>query len=322
MANHTILITRPIPEAGIRVLQSAGMKLRMNQRTRQYDEEELIEAAKGVHAVVCQLADPIKRPVLVAAAPTCKVVATCAVGYDNIDVATAVELGMTVTHTPDVLTNATADLTWALMLAAARRLGEAERFVRAGAWRGWGMMQLLGADLYGRTLGIVGAGRIGQAVARRAVGFDMTVRYCARSDKPEMTKLGAKRLPLDALLLESDFVSLHVPLTGETRHLIGADEFAKMKRGAILINTARGSVVDQAEMIDALKDGRLAAAGLDVYDGEPAIPQELLKLENVVLLPHIGSATVTTRNRMAEMAARDVIAVLSGESPKHPIPQP
>jgi glyoxylate reductase len=271
---------------------------------------------------VCQLADPINRDVLTAAAPSCKVVATCAVGFDNIDVGAASELGMTVTHTPDVLTDATADLTWALMLATARRLGEAERFVRSGAWHGWGMMQLLGVDVFGRTLGIVGAGRIGQAVARRASGFDMKVIYTARSDKPEMKKLGAKRVSLDALLAESDFVSLHVALTPDTRQLMGAVEFEKMKRGAILINTARGAVVDQSALIDALRNGRLAAAGLDVFDGEPAIPQALLKLENVVLLPHIGSATVTTRNRMAEMAARDVIAVLSGEAPAHPVSIP
>jgi len=322
MTGSTVLITRPIPEAGIRVLQSAGLKLRMNQRTRQYAEDELIDAASGVQAIVCQLADPINRAVLAAAAPSCKIVATCAVGHDNIDVGAAAEFGMTVTHTPDVLTEATADLTWALLLAAARRLGEGERLVRAGAWRGWGMMQLLGADVFGRTLGVVGAGRIGQAVARRARGFDMTILYAARSAKPAMTELGARHVPLDDLLAGSDFVTLHVPLTPDTRHLIGAEEFARMRRGAILINTARGAVVDQAELIRALRDGTPAAAGLDVYDGEPAVPQELLKLENAVLLPHIGSATVSTRNRMAEMAAREVVAVLSGEAAAHPVPRP
>ncbi len=316
----TVLITRPIPEAGIRALQSAGMRFRMNPSARQFTEQELLDAVRGVQAIVCQLADPINRAVLTAAAPTCRVVATCAVGYDNIDVPAARELGMVVTHTPDVLTDATADLTWALLLATARRLGEAERHVRAGAWRGWGMMQLLGADVFGRTLGIVGAGRIGQAVARRASGFDMRLLYAGRSEKPAMTALGARRVPLDTLLEESDFVSLHVPLTPETRQMMGADAFKKMKSGAILINTARGAVLDQQELIHALREGPLAAAGLDVYDGEPAIPPELLKLENVVLLPHIGSATVTTRNRMAEMAACDVVAVLTGKTPRHPVP--
>ncbi len=316
----TVLVTRMIPEIGVRILQKAGFRVRMNPQARQYREGELADAVKDVDAVICQLTDPVRRRVLEAAVPRCKVIATCAIGFDNIDLQAANELGIVVTNTPGVLTNATADLTWALMLATARRLGEAERFVRAGAWRGWGMLQFLGADVHARTLGIIGAGRIGTAVARRAAGFDMPILYHSRSDKPEMTKLGAKRVPLPELLGQSDFISLHVPLTDNTRYLLNADAFQQIRRGAILINTARGAIVDHAEMIEALRSGRLAAAGLDVYDGEPAIPKELLELDNVVALPHIGSATVSTRNRMAEMAAENVVSVLHGKPPINPIP--
>lgn len=319
MSDKTVLVTRLIPEIGIRVLQKAGLRVRMNQQARQYREDELAEAVRDVDAVVCQLADRFHAAVLESAAPRCKVIATCAVGYDNIDVAAAAKLGIHVTNTPDVLTNATADLTWALLLATARRLGEAERFVRAGAWRGWGMLQYLGADVYGRTLGIIGAGRIGTAVARRAAGFDMPILYHARRDCPAMADLGAKRVALPELLAQSDFISLHVPLTPETRRMLDADAFGRIKKGAILINTARGAVLDQSELINALRTGRLAAAGLDVYDGEPSIPKELLELDNVVALPHIGSATVTTRNRMAEMAAQNIVAVLRGEPPLNPV---
>jgi len=319
MPKPVVYLTRLIPDAGLDLLVKAGFSLRINQKARGLSADELIEAAAGAHAVISQLADPIKDSVLEAWAPQCKVVATCAVGYDNIDVKAAAKLGITVTNTPDVLTNATADLTWALLLATARRLGEGERLVRAGAWRGWEMMQLMGADVFGQSLGLIGAGRIGQAVAKRATGFDMKVQYVARSEKPEMTALGAKRVDLDTLLTTSDFISLHTALTPDTHHLLNAKAFDKLKPGAILINTARGSVVDQVEMIAALRDGRLAAAGLDVYDGEPAIPKELLELDNVVLLPHIGSATVRTRTRMAEIAANNVIAVLSNQPPATPV---
>jgi len=315
MNEHTVLITRLIPDHGLGILQQAGIRVRMNQQARQYREEELADAVREVDAVICQLADPMTRCVLQAAVPRCRIVANCAVGYDNIDVVAAAELGIAVTNTPDVLTEATADLTWALLLATARRIGEAERYVHSGAWRGWGMLQFLGADVFGRTLGIVGAGRIGVAVARRAAGFNMPVEYHARSDKQAMADLGAKRVPLKTLLAQSDYVSLHLPLNPGTHHMLDAESFNNMKRGAILINTARGALLDQADLIQALRDGRIGAAGLDVYDGEPAIPRGLIEMDNVVTLPHIGSATVTTRNRMAEMAARNVIAVLNGDPP-------
>ena len=281
--------------------------------------DELLDEVGDHDAIICQLPDPIDRAVFEAAAPRCKAIATCAVGYDNIDVAAARAHGIVVTNTPDVLTEATADLTWALLLATARRLGEAERFLRAGAWRGWGMLDFQGADVFGKKLGIVGAGRIGTAVARRARGFDMSVCYCARENKKSIEELGATRVALGELLETSDFVSLHVPLTEETHHLLDAKALDRMKRGAILINTARGGVVDQVALIEALREGRLAAVGLDVFDKEPAVPPELLSLSNAVLLPHIGSATVSTRSKMAEIAAANVIAVLRGEPPLNPV---
>ena len=319
MSKPLVYLTRLIPDAGLDLLVRAGCQLRINQKARGLSEEELCAAASDADAMICQLADGISASVLKQLAPKCKIVATCAVGYDNIDVAAAKQHNIVISNTPDVLTNATADLTWALLLATARRLGEGERLVRAGAWRGWEMMQLMGADVFGRSLGLIGAGRIGQAVAKRATGFDMKIRYVARSEKPEMTALGAERVDLNTLLTDSDFVSLHTALTPETHHLINAKAFDALKPGAILINTARGSVVDQVEMIQALRDGRLAAAGLDVFDGEPAIPNELLEMDNVVLLPHIGSATVTTRTRMAEIAAENVIGVLAGKPATTPV---
>lgn len=319
MVKQSVFITRAIPEGGIALLNEAGLSVHVNSHLRALQPEELIKEVARHDAVVCQMVDQIDQKVLQAAAGKCRVIATCAVGYDNIDVASAFKLGIAITHTPDVLTETTADLTWALMLAAARRAGEGERVVRAGQWRGWGMMDFLGTDVHGKTLGVVGAGRIGTAVARRGSGFRMQLLYHARSAKPEMDSLGARRVSLNQLLESSDFVSIHVPLTEETRHLIDEKALARMKREAILINTARGAVVDQDAMIDALANGRLAAAGLDVYANEPAVPPELIKLENVVLLPHIGSATVATRTEMACMAARNVIAVLRGVTPPNPV---
>ena len=319
MSSKSVYITRLIPESGVALLTGAGFAVKMNPLARRLRRTELLEEAGRHAAIICQVPDIIDRDVLRAAAPTCKVVSLCAVGYDNVDLAAARELGIVVTNTPDVLTEATADLTWALLLATARRLGEAERFVRAGAWRGWGMLDFMGADVFGRTLGIVGAGRIGTAVAKRARGFDMRVLYCAKEMKESIEAVGASRAPIGKLLRESDFVSLHVPLTPQTHHFINVQALGEMKRTAILINTSRGAIVDQVALIDALRRGRLAAAGLDVYEKEPAIPQALLDLDNVVLLPHIGSATVRTRAKMAEIAAANAVAVLRGEAPLNPV---
>lgn len=319
MASQSVYITRSIPESGIAALTRAGLGVRMNAFARSLRRDELSEEVGKHDAVICQLADPIDETVLRAAAPRCRVFATCAVGFDNIDLKTAAELGITITNTPDVLTDATADLAWALLMAAARRLGEAERVVRAGAWQGWGMLDYLGVDVWGATLGIVGAGRIGTAVARRAQGFSMQILYYNDKPNAELDAMGARRVEMHELVKSSDFISLHVPLTEETRHLIDEKAIRAMKRTAILINTARGAVVDQTALIEALQEGRIAAAGLDVYQNEPHVPKELIELENVVLLPHIGSATVSTRSRMARIAADNVIAILGGDPPKTPV---
>jgi glyoxylate reductase len=319
MGHRSVFITRAIPDAGITTLASAGLAVRVNPYARPFRPDELCEEVSRHDAVICQLADKIDAAVLCAAAPRCKIFATCAVGYDNFDLKTAGRLGIIVTNTPDVLTNATADLAWTLILATARRVGEAERFIRAGAWRGWGMLDFLGVDVYGRTLGIVGAGRIGTAVARRATGFSMNILYYDDEPRERIEALGARRVGMPELLAASDFVSLHVPLTEATRHLIDRRALYAMKRTAILINTARGDVVDQPALIEALHEGRILAAGLDVYQNEPHVPKELLELGNVVLLPHIGSATVATRSRMAEIAAENVIAVLNGRPPLTPV---
>jgi glyoxylate reductase len=319
MAAKSAFITGAILDAGVAALAKAGFVVRMNPLARRLRPEELREQVGKYDGVICHLVDKIDASILTAAAPRCKIFATCAVGYDNIDVRTAARLGIVVTNTPDVLTNATADLTWALLLATARRLGEAERYVRAGAWRGWSMLDLLGTDVHGRTLGIVGAGRIGIAVAKRAAGFAMTVIYCDPQSRGEMEDLGARRVELGELLETADFVSLHIPLTEGTRRLIDRKALHRMKRNAVLINTARGDVVDQIALIEALQEGRILAAGLDVYQNEPHVPKELMDLANLVLLPHIGSATVATRSRMAEIAAENLIAVLSGRPPLNPV---
>ncbi len=319
MKPASVLLTRLIPDAGIALLRQAGLNIVLNPHARPLLPEELLQEVPRHEAVICQLTDRITETVLQAARPRCRVIATCAVGYDHIDVEAASRLGIAVTNTPDVLTEATADLAWAALLAAARRLGEGERAVRAGAWRGWGMMDFLGVDVYGQTLGIVGAGRIGTATARRAAGFNMRLLYYDTAPRPEVESLGGRRVPLDELLSSSDFISLHTPLLPETRGLLDARAFRRMKRTAILVNTARGPVVDQTALIEALRRGQIAGAALDVYHDEPRVPRELMELENVVLLPHIGSATLTTRMRMAEIAARNVIAVLRNERPPCPV---
>ncbi|HIE69827.1 MAG TPA: D-glycerate dehydrogenase, partial [Planctomycetes bacterium] len=259
---------------------------------------------------VCQLTDPMTRAVI-ESAPNLRVISQIAVGHDNIDIAAATARNIVVTNTPDVLTEATADLTFALLLATARKLPTAERFLRDGKWQRWDVDLLCGGDVHGSTLGLVGLGRIGQAVARRAKGFSMRVLY--------EQELGVMRVPLDALLRESDFVSLHVPLNDDTRHLISIAQLCQMKRTAVLINTARGPIVDERALIAALEEGLLAGAGLDVFEDEPNVPGDLLALPNVVLLPHIGSAVTSVRSLMCAIAARDCAAFLSGEQPEHAV---
>jgi glyoxylate reductase len=271
-------------------------------------EKSLHKEARGI---ITLLSVKIDAPLL-DRAPKLKVVSNVAVGYDNVDVPECTRRGVMVTNTPDVLTDATADLAWALLLGAARRVAEGDRYVRAGKFKRWDFYLMRGVDFAGKTLGIVGGGRIGQAVARRGRGFGMSIVYTSREPKPGFD---ARRVELPELLRTSDFVSIHVPLSKATVHMIGAKELALMKPTAVLVNTARGPVVDEAALAKALKAGRIFAAGLDVYEKEPAVHPGLLKLDNVVLLPHVGSATEGARLGMVETAHRNCLAALRGEVP-------
>lgn len=278
--------------------------------------EKLLAAVETAHGILSHPASRFDRELL-DRAPRLKVISNIAVGYDNVDVAACTERGIAVCNTPGVLTDATADLTLALMLAVSRRVAEADRFTRSGAWRYWTPTLLLGQDLSESTVGIVGMGRIGQEVARRVKAFRSRILYHNRHRRPEVeAELGATYASLPELLEQSDFVSLHVPANAETRNLIGADELSRMKPTAYLINAARGTVVDQPALVTALREGKIAGAGLDVFAPEPiSAGDPLLALENVVLMPHVGAATVRTRQRMAELAARNLLAVLAGEPP-------
>ncbi len=281
--------------------------------------EALRERCAGADGLLTMLTDRVDEALL-AASPRLRVVSQMAVGYDNIDVVACTAHGVQVGNTPGVLTETTADLAFALLLAAARRVVEGDREVRSGAWRTWSPFALAGRDIHHANLGIVGMGRIGFEMARRARGFQMRVLYTGRRRNEAAEKeFGAQYVPLDELLAESDFVSLHMPLTPETRSMIGARELAHMHPSAILINTARGQVVDQRALVEALREGRIAGAGLDVFEAEPLpLDDPLLSLPNVTLLPHIGSASVATRTRMATMAAENLIAGLS----RGPLPNP
>ena len=314
-----VLVTRHVYPAAVAILQE-HCTVDYQDRYEVMDATELARRLRHAQGVVCQLTDPLTADVL-AAAPELRVVAQIAVGHDNIDVAAATARRIVVTNTPGILTEATADLTFALLLAVARRVPEGERFVRDGAWRRWDVDLLCGADVHGQTLGLVGFGRIGRAVARRARGFGMRVLYASRTAAPAEVEAesAATRVPLDALLRASDFVSLHVPLGDATRHLIGPAELAAMKRSAFLINTARGPIVDERALAAALDEGLIAGAGLDVFEAEPRIEPLLLTLPNVVVLPHIGSAVHSVRSRMCAIAAVDCAAVLRGERPQHPV---
>lgn len=277
---------------------------------------DLLSRVRGCDGILTLLTVPIDGKVMDAAGSQLKVISNYAVGVDNIDVGAATDRGIPVGNTPGVLTETTADLAWALLMAAGRRIVESERYVRGGRWRTWEPNLLLGHDIYGATLGIVGFGRIGQAVARRAQGFGMRVQYSNRSGPVDFD--GATHVEFETLLQESDFVSIHTPLTPDTRHLFNANAFNAMKRGAILINTARGPVVDQQALYTALSSGQLAAAALDVTDPEPLPADDpLLTLPNCIVVPHIGSASIATRNRMAEMAARNLLAGVRGEQLPH-----
>lgn len=277
--------------------------------------DELVARVAGKQALVSMITDAVRRDVIEAGTDL-KVIANAAVGYNNIDVAAARERGIVVTNTPGVLTDATADLTWALILGITRRLGEGERLIRRGGWKGWTFDFMLGAELRGKQLGIVGYGGIGRAVAARGLAFGMRIAYTSRTPKHDPD---AEAMPFDRLLATSDVVSLHCPLTPETRHLIDQPALARMKRSAYLINTSRGPVVDEKALAWALRTRLIAGAGLDVFEEEPRVEPELLTLENVLLVPHLGSGTVETRTAMADLAVRNVAAVLAGQSPLTPV---
>ncbi|MBB5851898.1 2-hydroxyacid dehydrogenase [Amycolatopsis umgeniensis] len=312
----TIAVTRWIPDEALKVLAEAG-EVKLSRAERPLTPDELREFVGGASAIVGMLHDRIDGAVADAAGPGLKVVANVAVGYDNLDVPALAERGVTVTNTPGVLTDATADLAFGLLLAVTRRIGEGERLIRSRTPWSFHLGFLLGSGLQDKTLGIVGLGQIGQAVARRALAFGMRIVYSGRSRAAEDVEktLGAKYVSVGELLRSSDVVSLHCPLTPETRHLIDADALKSMKPGAYLINTTRGPVVHEAALADALEAGEIAGAGLDVFEAEPEVEPRLLDRENVVLTPHLGSATVETRTAMAVLAAENVASVLAGGNP-------
>ncbi len=311
-----VVLTQRIPEPAATLLSEAALDVRVLRDGEAPTRDALLAAVDGCRALISLLGDPVDAAVLDAAGPSLRVVANYAVGVDNVDVAAATERGIAVANTPGVLTDASAELAVALLFATARRVVEADALVREGRFRGWQPELMLGVLLRGKTLGLVGAGRIAVATGRIARGIGMELLYANRSPRPAFEQeTGAARVELDELLRRSDVVSLHVPLAPETRHLIGAAELARMKPTAILINTARGPVVDEAALVAALRDGTIAAAGLDVYEHEPALAPGLAALPGAVLLPHLGSATVETRAAMARLTASAVVAVLRGEQP-------
>lgn len=315
-----VVITRTVPGDAVRRLLAAGHLVETWPGELPPPREDLARLLASADAVLTMVTDRIDAEML-ATSPNLKIIANMAVGYDNVDPRVAAEHGVWLTNTPRILAETTADMAFALLLDVARNVTRSDRDTRAGGWKSWSPTAFLGADVHRATLGIVGAGEIGSAVARRGRGFAMRVLYTARNPKPALeAATGAKRCSLDDLLRESDFVSLHVPLNPETRGLIGAPQFARMKRTAILINTARGTVIDQAALVEALRTGQIAGAGLDVTDPEPLpLTHELFTFPNVVIAPHIASASFATRSKMATLAADNIIEVLAGRPPLTPV---
>jgi glyoxylate reductase len=315
-ARARVLLTRRIPSSALSKLE-AGCNVELYDGVLPIPAEELSRRLKGKQGLVCVLTDPINANVL-GAAPDLKVVANIAVGYDNIDVAAARARNIVVTNTPDVLTDAVAELTWALILAVTRRLGEGERLVRRRGWKGWALDFMLGMELRGKQLGIIGRGRIGRAVAERAPAFGMHAVFAAKGGSAGLKNKKQNDpdvMSLDELLVSSDVITIHTPLTPATRHLIDRRAFARMKRSAYLVNTARGPIIDEEALVWALQERLIAGAALDVYEHEPAVTDGLLQFDNVVLAPHLGSATRETRTAMSELAVDNVLAVVSGRPP-------
>ncbi|TMF75460.1 MAG: D-glycerate dehydrogenase [Chloroflexi bacterium] len=309
-----VLLMHPILDPGPAILAEAAEVLAYPPN-RPLDEASIRQAAEGCVGIVSQLMDPIRETVL--STPGLKCVSNVAVGFDNVDVAAATSHKVMVTNTPGVLDDSTADFAFTLLMATARRIVEADSFTRSGRFRGWAIDMMLGQDIFGATLGIVGVGRIGRGVAHRAKGFNMRVLYYDPQPLPREAEeqLGATRVDLGRLIAESDFISIHVPLTQETHHLFSTQQFNQMKRNAVLVNTSRGPVVDEAALVEALKGRKLAGAGLDVYEREPAVHPGLTPMPNVVLAPHIASATVRTRSEMSAMAARNMATAVRGGRP-------
>ncbi len=311
----TVYVTRPVPGAAISMLEKE-FHVEVNPEDRPLTREELKKNVRGKDGVLCMLSDVIDGELMDIAGPNCKIFANYAVGYNNVDVSAATKRGILITNTPGILDNATADLAWALLFAVSRRVVESDEFLRAGKFHGWAPTMFLGRDITGKTLGVVGAGRIGTNFAKKSKGFDMKVLYTDIRPNHEFERLtGGKYVSLEELLEQSDFVSLHVPLMEGTKHLIGAEELRRMKKTSILINTSRGPVVDEVALVRALRDGEIWGAGLDVFEKEPEMAEGLAELSNVVVVPHIASATIETREGMGEIAARNIIGVLTGDRP-------
>ena len=319
MSKYKVLITNKIPYPGIELLEKNGFEVEVLGRRAAVTQQVLLKNIKKAHAIISLLPDRIDEE-LIRAAPLLKIIANYAVGYNNIDVDFAAKKNIVVTNTPDILTPATADFTWALILAVSKRIAEGDQFVRQGLFKGWGPELLLGGDITRKTIGIIGAGRIGQAVGKRAAGFEMKILYTANSNKADFEReFGAEKVTLNELLKQSDIISVHCPLTPQTHHLLNAENLQTVKKSAYIINTSRGPVVHEEALVNALQKGQLAGAGLDVYEFEPKINAKLLTMPQVVLMPHAGSATVETRAEMARMCARNIIAVLEGKPPIKPV---
>lgn len=317
MSKPKVYVTREIPQKGLDLL-ARECEVVVNPEDRALSREEIMEQMEGAQGLISLLSDPIDGEVI-KSNPDLKIISNYAVGYNNIDVKTATERGIMVTNTPGILTETTADLTFALLMAVARRIVESDKFTRAGKFKGWAPKLMLGTDIYGKTIGIIGFGRIGQAVARRARGFGMKILYYKRNplSSEEETKLAAKYCEFEDLVKEADYITINAPLNDSTYHLFNKDVFKMMKDSAILVNAGRGPIVDESALVDALKSGEIAGAGLDVYEEEPEVHPGLIDLDNVVLTPHTGTGSVETRDKMAVMAVENLLAGLKGERPEH-----
>ncbi len=319
MKSRKVLITRRIPDKAEKLLKKKGFDVVIGADDKGLSKNELVRLGRDADGIISMLSDKFDESVI-KKLHKCKVIANYAVGFNNIDLKAAKEYGIAVTNTPDILTDATADIAMGLAVAAARNFIAGDKIVRDGKFDGWKPLLMLGSEFRGKTFGIIGAGRIGQATARRAAAFGSKIIYYNRSKKADFEKeLGAKKVSLNKLIATSDFISIHLPLTEKTFHILNTENMRNLKKGVVIVNTARGEVIDEKELIKLLKNGTVFAAGLDVYENEPKVKRAFLKLNNVILLPHIGTATFEARNKMAELTAQNVINVLKGKTPVTPV---